>query len=308
MKTLCFVLMLSFGVSINLQAGDFPPVKVNKINDRVYAMTGDWGIPNKDNGGFINNILVVIGDKGIILVDGCSHQAIAAHVDKEIKKISKKPITHIFATHFHTDHHLGASYFKDAKVIATEYTAKKIQENPKGIVKDMARRTGHPLTNDYPVIPHEQLKQNIRKKMTIHGVPFEMITPATAHTQGDLLVYLPEDQMLASGDVMVHKVNPNSHDGNLKSWLTVLADIRKLPIKVAMPGHGALMKPADIGEFETFMTDFYNAVLTTFNEGGDMSDVRKRVNLDAWKKKARYELMIGRNISAVWLQVEAENF
>ena len=39
-----------------------------------------------------------------------------------------------------------------------------------------------------------------------------------------------------------------------------------------------------------------------------MSDVRKRVNLEAWKKKARYEHMIGRNISAVWLQVEAENF
>jgi len=107
---------------------------------------------------------------------------------------------------------------------------------------------------------------------------------------------------------MVHKVNPNSHDGNLKSWLTVLADIRRLPIKIAMPGHGALMKPEDITDFETFMTEFYKTVLATFNDGGDMSDVRKRMNLDAWKKRARYDAMIGRNISAVWLQVEAENF
>ena len=62
-------------------AGEFPDVKVQKINDRVYAMLGPHDPPNRENGGYENNSLVVIGDKGVILVDAGSHKDVAEHID-----------------------------------------------------------------------------------------------------------------------------------------------------------------------------------------------------------------------------------
>lgn len=295
-------------ISTTATAGKFADVNVQKINDHVYAMLGGIDVPNKQNGGYVNNILVIIGDKGVILVDAGSHRAIAAHVYESIKKITSKPVTHILITHHHGDHHLGASFFPNAEVIASEYCAKQIQENGRSMVKSMAGMTGLSLDDTTPVVPQKRIPEHTRQTMVIQGVTLELITPDTAHTKGDMMVFLPQDGVLASGDILVHGVNPNINDGNLKSWLGVLNEIRKLPVKIAMPGHGALMRPQDIVEFQNMMISFYKAVEDTYNSGGDMSDVRGKLNLAKWKKLSRYKEMMGRNISKVWIDVEADNF
>jgi glyoxylase-like metal-dependent hydrolase (beta-lactamase superfamily II) len=121
-----FVALLTFVGAAS--AGDFPAVKVQKINDRVYAMLGPHDPPNKENGGYMNNNLVIIGDKGVILVDAGSHNDVAEHIDAAIKTVTKKPITHVLITHHHGDHHLGLSYFDDAQVIASSYCTMQVAE------------------------------------------------------------------------------------------------------------------------------------------------------------------------------------
>lgn len=56
-------------------ADPFPAVRTQKINDRVYALLGPIDVPNKQNGGYMNNSLVVIGNTGVILVDSGAHRA-----------------------------------------------------------------------------------------------------------------------------------------------------------------------------------------------------------------------------------------
>jgi len=289
-------------------AAPYQDVKVEKINDRVYALLGGIDVPNKQNGGYINNVLVIVGDQGTILVDAGSHKGIAEHLNNSIRKITSKPVTHILVTHHHGDHHLGASYFTDAQVIASEYCAKQIEENARGLVQNMARMTGKNLQSTSAVIPHKRIPQLTRQAMVLQGVKLQLITPDTAHTEGDMMVYLPEDGVLASGDVLVHGVNPNTADGNLKKWLGVLGEIRKLPARTIMPGHGALMQQKDVAEFQALMTGFYKTIEQLYKAGGDMSDVRGKLDLARWQDMSRFEDMMGRNISKVWLEVEADNF
>ena len=295
-------------INTNVLARDFDDVNVQKINDHIYAMLGGIDAPNKQNGGYVNNILVIIGDKGVILVDAGSHRAIAEHVYDSIKKITPKPVTHILITHHHGDHHLGASFFPDAEVIASEYCAQQIQDHGKGMVKRMAKLTGLDLYYTKPVVPQKRIPEHTRQTVVIQGVTLELITTETAHTKGDMMVFIPKDGVLASGDVLVHGVNPNIYDGNLKSWLGVLKEIRELPVKIAMPGHGSLMTPQDIAEYQTMMTSFYKAVEDTFKADGDMSDVRSKLDLAKWKKLSRFDDMMGRNISKVWMDVEQDEF
>ena len=289
-------------------AGSFQDVKVEKINDRVYAMLGPVDPPNKENRGYMNNNLVIIGNTGVILVDAGSHKAVAEHIDKAIKTVTPKPVTHVLITHHHPDHHLGLEYFEGAKVIASEYCAKQIQDNGRGMVGFMSRNTGVYLGDAKPVVPQTRIGPRARQTLEIDGVRLELIQTETAHTDGDMMVWLPDDGVLASGDILVHTINPNFRDGNLKKWIGVVDDILKLPLKTIMPGHGPLMKRDDVAEFRALIADFYKGVEDIYKAGGAESDVRKKLDLAKWERLGRYEDMMGGNISKVWLEVEEANF
>jgi len=302
---LSFALLFYAGTVL---AGSYQDVKIQKINNRVYAMLGGIDVPNKQNGGYTNNVLVIIGNQGVILVDAGSHKSVAEHIYSAIKTVTSKPVTHVLITHHHGDHHLGLAAFPDAQVVASEYCARQIQDYGDSMVRGMSRMTGMQLLGTRPVVPQTKIPPRSRRSMSIDGINLELITTDTAHTDGDMMVFLPEDGVLASGDILVHGVNPNTADGHLRKWLGVIDEIRKLPVKTVMPGHGALMQPQDVVEFQGLMTSFYKTIEALYKSGGSESDVRKNLDLARWQQLSRFDDMMGRNISKVWLEVEAENF
>ena len=81
-----FIAFLLF--SAGVFADVFADVNVRKINERVYTLPGPIDVPNKQNGGHVNNNLVIIGDKGVILVDAGSHKAVAEHIRKAIETVT----------------------------------------------------------------------------------------------------------------------------------------------------------------------------------------------------------------------------
>lgn len=303
------ITLFAFLMSTDVVFADpFPEVKVQKINDRVYALLGPIDVPNKENGGYMNNNLVIIGNKGVILVDSGSHRAVGEHIGKAIAQLTSKPVTHILVTHHHGDHHLGSIAFSDAQVISSSNCAKEIADNGRGMVSFMSRVTSLSLGDTKPVTPQKTVASESRQDMQIDGIKLELIAPQTAHTHGDLMVWLPEDGILATGDILVHAINPSFRDGNLKKWIAVVDDVLKLPVQTVMPGHGALMQPKDVADFRTLIAGFYSVVEDIYKSGGAEADVRKKLDLPKWQKLARYEDMMGGNISHVWLEVEAENF
>lgn len=304
--TMWMAFMMFVGTAVG--AEPLPEVKLQKINDRVYALLGPTDVPNKQNGGYMNNSLVVIGQQGVILVDSGSHRAVGEHIGKAIARITTKPVTHILITHHHGDHHLGSIAFPAAQLVSTANCAKEIETNGRGMVSWMARVTGRKLDDTTPVTPQQKMASPSRQAMQLDGIKLELIAPQTAHTHGDMMVWLPEDGVLASGDILVHAVNPNFSDGNLKKWIAVVDDILKMPLQTVMPGHGELMQQKDVAEFRALIGEFYKVVETVFKSGGAEADIRKKLDLAKWQKLARYEAMMGGNINHTWLEVEAENF
>lgn len=305
----CLMTLLAFLIHVDVfAAAALPDVRVQQINQRVYALLGPIDVPNKENLGYMNNSLVIIGDTGVILVDSGSHRAVGEHIGKAIAKITSKPVSHVLITHHHGDHHLGSIAFQGAQVISSSNCAQEITDNGPGMVSWMARVTGLDLGATKPVTPQTKVASKSRQSMRIDGVRLELIAPQTAHTHGDMMVWLPDDGVLASGDILVHAVNPNFADGNLRKWIAVVDDILKMPFKTVMPGHGALMQHGEVAEFRALLADFYQVVETIFKSGGAEADIRKKLDLPRWHKMARYEHMMGGNINHTWLEVEAENF
>lgn len=303
--TACIFLLFS----VQVLASGYPETKIEKINDRVYALLGPYGIPSDKNKGYVNNNLVIVGDNGVILVDAGSHKYAAKHINQSIREITDKPVTHILVTHHHSDHHMGSVYFDDATVIATENCAKHIKNEWRAMRNSMAKRSGVDLDGIEVVVPQQTIAAEERKMMTIHGVNIELISPGVAHTDGDMIIWLPEDKVMASGDILVHMINPNFNDGHLGKWIGVVDNIiLNEPFTTILPGHGPLMSREKVMSFRAMIAKFYKTIEKIYLADGDQSEVRGKLDMKKLQSLGRFQPMIGRNISKVWLEIEEDNF
>ena len=295
-------------VSTLAQAAPLPAPKVQKINDRVYALLGPMEFPNKGNQGYMVNVTAIIGEKGVILVDTGFTDEIGKHLAKAIAKLTPKPVTHIINTHHHGDHHLGNSAFKGAEVISTQQCKELVEQTGYEWINTVQTLTGSKFPNTKPVPANVTVAQNTRTERMIDGVKIVLWAPKGSHTPGDLIVYLPDDKVLIGGDILVNHITPNFRDGHVKTWIGTLDEIRKINAKSIVPGHGPLMTTADVAAMHKRMASLYAGVEAGYKKGLSDAEIRKTLDLSQWKKLHRFEDQMGGNINRAYLEVEAANF
>ena len=87
-----------------------------------------------------------------------------------------------------------------------------------------------------------------RKVVLIHLGP--------AHTKGDTLVYLPDQKILFSGDVLFTNFHPFLAEGDLPSWGRVLDSILAMDVEKIIPGHGPLSTKKDVEDMKKYLAAF----------------------------------------------------
>ncbi len=285
-----------------------PEPKVQKINDRVYALLGPMEFPNRKNEGYMVNSTVIIGEKGVILIDTGFTDEIGKHIAKSIAKLTPRPVTHIINTHHHGDHTLGNISFPNAEVISSEKAREWLEKTGAEWVQLVESSTGMKFPNTKPVLAKTTYKENTRVDITINGVRMVLWTPFGSHTDGDMLAYLPDDKVLVGGDVIVNRMMPVFRDAHVKAWTSTLEEAGKLDFKTIVPGHGPLMSKPELHKLQRMMAAFYNSVEAGYKKGLSDSEIRKTLDVKEWKKLTHYEESMGGNINKTYLEVEAANF
>lgn len=208
-----------------------PPLKVMHINDGVYWTSGGAGA----NTGFI------VGTNGVIVVDAKMTADSAKEMLADIAKVTSKPVTTVLLTHSDGDHVNGLAGFpKGLTIIATENCKKEMEESENGPNPQMA------APKDY--MPTKTVTKN--EDVTIDGVHLRLLHFAPAHTSGDLIVYLPDDKIVFTGDILtlqfpyplIHLAKHGSSEG----WITTMKGILALKADTYVPGHGELPTRADL--------------------------------------------------------------
>src|SRR5580765_3075146 len=171
------------------------PVMMKQLKPDVWAGLGGSG----------GNSTIYIGKTSVIVVDAKQTEAGAKDLLAEIAKITPKPVGTVILTHSDGDHVNGlVAYPAGVKVIAHENN-KKEQE-----AAIAAGGRGAPPPDRLPSLVVTKTKE----AMVIDGVKFELYHWAPAHTSGDLMVYVPAQKVVATGDIVVTNRaddNPNIH-------------------------------------------------------------------------------------------------
>ena len=212
------------------QAPPAQPFVAHQLKPNVYWIEGGGG-----------NSGVIIGEKGVIAIDAKTTAAGGKELLDNIAKITPKPVTTVIETHSDGDHVNGiASFPAGVKVIAHENN-KKEQETALA-----AGGRGAPPADHIP----SQVVAKDKETLKLEGVNFQLMHWAPAHTSGDLIIYLPSEKIVFTGDVIATTlpdalIHLEKH-GSSEGWITTVKGIVKLNADQFVPGHGNVMTKADV--------------------------------------------------------------
>jgi cyclase len=285
----------------------FPEPRTIKINDRVYVLLGPIQHANRLNQGYMINSTVIVGDKGVILVDSGGTHEVGRHIAKAIRRITPKPVTHVINTHHHGDHYLGNSAFGGASIISSEKCRAMVVETGYEWLELMEQLVGRRFPDTKPIAAGVTYKEGSKTEIMLYGIRLVFWVPKGSHTVGDMLVYLPQDKVLVTGDIVVNRIVPVMQDASIKNWIGTLGEIQELEVSTFVPGHGDLMTMGDVKALHRAIIRFYSGVRVGYDKGFDESEIRKSLDLTAWEKLER-AYVIGRNINRAYLEIENDSF
>jgi len=200
---------------------------------------GVWAYIQPDGGWMINNMGLIIGTDGATSVDVTSTERRTREYLRTIERLSEVPVRRVVLTHSHPDHCNGTSLLPDAEIIAHRTVADDLQR-PHALAPHIFQPFEQGLAE--PRIP----TLGFDDAVTIDpgGRRVEVRHPGgAAHTRGDAYVWLPEERVLFTGDLVFHGGTPFALSGSPAGWLRALEQMAALEPQTVVPGHGPVGGP-----------------------------------------------------------------
>ena len=220
---------------------DFVPVA-----DRVWVARYEW---------FDVNVTLVAGERGVLVVDTHGSGAAATEVVEDVRRLGAGPVVGIVNTHWHFDHTFGNATVRGAfgavPVTAHEEAARELAEGAERIKRRYAgsddSHRDEVLATEI-VLPDDTFSS--ARVLDLGDRAVELVHPGRGHTAGDLVLRVPDAEVLLAGDLVEESGPPALGDDSWPmEWPLTLDLVLGLvtPATLVVPGHGA---PVDRGFVE----------------------------------------------------------
>jgi cyclase len=219
-----------------------PPGAAVEVADGVFAYVqpdGSW---------WINNTAFLVGGEGVVSIDACSTERRTREYLDAIAGVTSRPIRTLINTHHHGDHTNGNGLLAPAAVIGQE----KMREAmlAQGLPGPaFAMVWGEVPWGDLELAPPFV---TFRDELTVHVDEMRcqvVHAGQAAHTVSDSYVWIPDNRVLISGDLVFNGGTPFLLMGSISGAITVLEErLKPLGARTIVPGHGPVCGPEVIDD------------------------------------------------------------
>lgn len=244
MRALLFLFLLLNFVPASGETS-YPPVTVKveaiRLSDHSYYIPGQAGAASTRNQGFMSNAGFVITPAGVVVFDTLGSPSLAQAMVERIQVLTKLPIKRVIVSHYHADHYYGIQVFKD---LGAEIWA---HEAGKGVIGSEAAKLryeqrkdilGTWINDNTQRFPQPDLWLAGDTDFELGGMHFRIRHVGPAHSDEDLVLFVEEDAVLFTGDLVFKGRVPFVGEANSKRWLETLDTLIALHPKILVPGHG----------------------------------------------------------------------
>jgi len=283
-------------------------VAFKPVADGVYAYIGDIEGRTYDNEGLNANIGLLVTPAGAVLIDSGSSYQVAAKIHEAVKKVTTQPLKLVINSGDQDHRWLGNGYFteKGIETLAHADAQADMQaragEHMAGlqVLKERLDGTRPTLPARFVTAPDSTIDMG--------GVLIELKHRQGGHTPGDMLVWLPQKNVLFSGDVVyVDRVLGLHPVSRTKTWLDSFAVIDQLKPQTIVPGHG---KVTDLATAQAHTRDLLLALRThmkqAVDDGVDISAAVKTFNGKPFAHLKHADVWLPQLANQTYLEMERE--
>ncbi len=216
---------------------------LSEIADRVWVWRQDW---------LDLNVTLVAGTAGLLLVDTTGSAAGGRHLRDVVRRTSPLPLQAVVNTHAHFDHTFGNGAFPDVTTVAHVNAAAATFESGEESKREYAAGND-PHRDDVlatEVVPATTTFSSVHA-LDLGERLVELVHPGAGHTDGDIVVRIPDADVLVAGDLVEESGppawGPDSHPLAWPASIDLLAQLLGPDTRV-VPGHGAVVDRAFVGD------------------------------------------------------------
>lgn len=284
-------------------------VEFQRVADGVYAHVGDTGPRTADNEGLNANIGLVVTAAGAVLIDSGATFQSARQIAEAARKVTAQPIRWVVNTGGQDHRWLGNGYFQaqGAELIAHAAGEADMKNRGNDHLQALKAVLGAKADGTVPTLPSRWL-QLPDERLELGGVVFEFKHRGGAHTPGDTMVWLPQKNVLFTGDVVyVDRMLGVLPVSNTKSWLVTFAVIEQLNPAVLVPGHGRVTNLATAkADTRAVLLALRTHMKKAVDDGTDVSAAAKSFDAAPFMRLLNAAELMPGNASRTYLELERE--
>jgi glyoxylase-like metal-dependent hydrolase (beta-lactamase superfamily II) len=269
------VRLVTLGLTLSLLAGsaqaqsrfDDVEITATRVAGNVYMLKGAGG-----------NIGVSVGEDGILIVDD-QFEPLADKIRAALREIGGGELAFVLNTHWHGDHTSGNAVFgAEAPIIAHRNVRRRLSTT-----QDLTRRTYEPSPKDaLPVI-------TFNDSLWIHfnGEDIRAIHFPQGHTDGDIVVFFPQSNVVHIGDILFSGLFPFvdlETGGDVQKLIGHVETLLVLIPTDAMiiPGHGPLSTHDDLRNYHEMLLGTTEFVRSEMTQGKTLEELQARGLAEEW--------------------------
>ncbi len=300
-----------------------------KVADGVYAAIAKSGGLASGNAGF------VIGDDGVLIFDTFFTPAAIEELIAEIQTLTKLPIKYAVNSHYHLDHTGGNQVLaaRGVPIIAHDNLIKWQTNRNKRFLpapEELQKRRDD-AAKQLSETPEDQkdkratLERQIRRldammaiKLTNPTVTFGagtvhlylgkrevILSTLPGHTGGDVLAYVPDANVVFTGDLGWSKTLPNLVDATVNDWIPTLDKIlNQYPAAKFIPGHGNVAEAAEIKDFRDYLDDLRSRVKQGIADGLTVDQAKQQLKLPEKYKAFAFQNFATPNVEDMYKELK----
>ena len=266
---------------------DEKKISFEEIGNDLFAFTAE-GDPNSG---------IIVGDDSVMVIDAQATPTLARQVIQKVRSVTDKPISHLVLSHYHAVRVLGAAEYKASNII--------MSSKARSMVVERGQEDWDSEFDRFPRLfkGHEEIPgltwptTTFDKKMSIFlgKRRVDLYFLGRAHTAGDIVIHVPDSNVLFTGDIVEYKSACYCGDAHLQDWPKTLGKIAKFQAVSLVPGRGdALTDPRQINDAieltEDFVTSTFKSVSKIAHAGGDLKEAMSSCRDECDKKFSGYAI------------------
>ena len=274
----------------------------------VWSAIGATAPPTYENSGHNNNLSFIVTGEGVVVINGGAAYGLARALHEEIKEITDQEVKLVFNENGQGHAMLGNSYWAEqgVPIVAHEEAAHEIEEYGGSVLEGMKRYNRDKAEGTFVQPPTETFADEYIVEMGDFTIEARYLGPA--HSPGDIVVWLPGQSLVISGDMAFHeRMLPIFQHTYTADWLeTWENEFEPLGATYVIPGHG---HPTNMAQVRRYTRDYLvylrGKIRAHLDAGGDLSEAYY-VDQSPYAHLDTFEELATKNAGRVYEQMEWE--